>query len=48
VANPIHLSATPVEYRHAPPTLGQDTDAILQTLGRSPNEISTLRERGIV
>lgn len=48
VANPIHLSATPVEYRHAPPTLGQDTDAILQTLGRSPAEISTLREKGIV
>jgi crotonobetainyl-CoA:carnitine CoA-transferase CaiB-like acyl-CoA transferase len=48
VANPIHLSATPIEYRSAPPTLGQHSDAILRALGRSNAEISTLRETGVI
>jgi crotonobetainyl-CoA:carnitine CoA-transferase CaiB-like acyl-CoA transferase len=48
VANPIHLSATPIEYRSAPPTLGQHSDAILRALGRSKAEISTLRETGVI
>lgn len=48
VANPIHLSATPVEYRHAPPTLGQHTDEVLRALGRSAAEIAALREAGII
>ena len=29
IGNPLNLSATPVTYRHAPPTLGQHTDAVL-------------------
>lgn len=29
VANPIRLSGTPVQYRRAPPTLGQHTDEVL-------------------
>jgi len=29
VANPIAMSATPVQYRHAPPRLGQDNDQVL-------------------
>ena len=48
VANPIRFSDTPVEYRHAPPTLGQDTDAVLRSLGRSNAEIAGLRKAGIV
>jgi len=48
VANPIHLSATPVDYRRAPPTLGQDTDQVLRRLGRSDEEIARLRTAGIV
>ena len=48
VANPIHLSATPIEYHSAPPTLGQHTDAVLRALGRSNAEISTLRETGVI
>jgi crotonobetainyl-CoA:carnitine CoA-transferase CaiB-like acyl-CoA transferase len=48
VANPIHLSATPVKYRAAPPTLGQDTDAVLHELGRSNEEIAALRSKSIV
>ena len=48
VANPIRLSATPVDYRRAPPTLGQDTDAVLRELGRSDAEIAELRQKGVV
>jgi crotonobetainyl-CoA:carnitine CoA-transferase CaiB-like acyl-CoA transferase len=48
VANPIHLSATPVEYRAAPPTLGQNTDAVLRELGRSGEEIAALRSKSVV
>ena len=32
VGNPIKLSRTPVEYRSAPPTLGQHTEGVLATL----------------
>ena len=32
VANPIRLSATPVEYRNAPPMLGRDTASALEGL----------------
>jgi crotonobetainyl-CoA:carnitine CoA-transferase CaiB-like acyl-CoA transferase len=48
VANPIRLSATPIEYHSAPPTLGQHTDAVLRTLGRSDAEIAILRATGII
>jgi len=48
VANPIHLSATPVDYRRAPPTLGQDTVPLLRALGLSDAEISELRRTGVV
>jgi len=42
------LSLTPGAVRHAAPRLGEDTDAVLQELGRSPAEIAALRERGLV
>jgi crotonobetainyl-CoA:carnitine CoA-transferase CaiB-like acyl-CoA transferase len=48
VANPIHFSATPIEYRRAPPLLGQDTEAVLKELGRDEAEIAALRAAGIV
>lgn len=32
-ANPIKFSDTPIEYRMAPPTLGQHTDQVLQEFG---------------
>ena len=48
VANPIRFSTTPVEYRHAPPLLGQDTEAILGELGRSGEDIAALRTAGVV
>ena len=43
VASPIKLGATPVQYRLAPPLLGEHTDAVLCEFGLSPVEIETLR-----
>ena len=48
VANPINLSATPVDYRNAPPTLGQHTDAVLLELGYDALEINRLRAAVLV
>jgi len=46
---PVKLSATPGAVRHAPPTLGQHTDAILrQDLGLSATAIATLRQDRVV
>jgi crotonobetainyl-CoA:carnitine CoA-transferase CaiB-like acyl-CoA transferase len=49
VANPIKFSATPIEYKHAPPTLGQHTDEILHTLlNMRDEEIAALRNNKII
>jgi glutaryl-CoA transferase len=48
IANPIHFSATPVRYRHAPPLLGEHTDALLAELGTTAEDIRTLRTEGVV
>ena len=48
VANPIRFSATPIDYRLAPPLLGQDTEAVLRELGRTPEQIAALRTEGVV
>jgi crotonobetainyl-CoA:carnitine CoA-transferase CaiB-like acyl-CoA transferase len=48
VANPIRLSFTPISYRRAPPTLGQDTNDVLRELGRSEDAIKALRKAGVV
>jgi crotonobetainyl-CoA:carnitine CoA-transferase CaiB-like acyl-CoA transferase len=48
VGLPFQLSATPASIRTPPPTLGQDTDAILAELGYEPTEIVGLRARGVV
>jgi crotonobetainyl-CoA:carnitine CoA-transferase CaiB-like acyl-CoA transferase len=49
VASPLRLSETPVEYRLAPPTLGQHNDEILKgLLGRSDGEMKRLKDAGIV
>jgi formyl-CoA transferase len=42
------LSATPGAHRRNAPGLGQDSDAVLQALGLSPEQIAQLRARGIV
>ncbi|QBF24542.1 CoA transferase [Pseudomonas tructae] len=49
VASPIRLSKTPVEYRHAPPLLGEHTEQILgEVLGLSNAEIERLRVARVV
>jgi crotonobetainyl-CoA:carnitine CoA-transferase CaiB-like acyl-CoA transferase len=49
VANPMRLSATPVEYRSAPPLLGEHTFEVLHSiLGIDPAEIDALMDRGVI
>jgi len=49
VASPLRLSKTPVEYRLAPPLLGQHNDEVYQgLLGKNAGEIEKLRSAGII
>jgi crotonobetainyl-CoA:carnitine CoA-transferase CaiB-like acyl-CoA transferase len=49
VASPMRFSATPVEYKLPPPTLGQHTEEILrEVLGMDAAAIAGLREKKIV
>jgi crotonobetainyl-CoA:carnitine CoA-transferase CaiB-like acyl-CoA transferase len=49
VASPMRFSATPLEYKRPPPTLGQHTDEILrEILGMDASAIAKLRETKIV
>src|SRR5450830_973837 len=49
VASPIRLSDTPVQYRHAPPTLGQHTRAVLaERLGLGEAELDQLTQQGVL
>jgi crotonobetainyl-CoA:carnitine CoA-transferase CaiB-like acyl-CoA transferase len=48
VGFPVKLSATPCSVKRPAPELGENTEEILESLGRSRDQISELRERGIV
>ena len=48
VASPMRLSATPVSYRSAPPTLGQHTNEVLLELGLSEARITALYAAQVV
>ena len=49
VASPLRLSATPVEYRNAPPLLGEHTDTVLQRLLQlSAEQIAGLRHKAVL
>jgi crotonobetainyl-CoA:carnitine CoA-transferase CaiB-like acyl-CoA transferase len=49
VASPLRLSRTPVSYRVPPPTLGADTEAVLEAeLGLTSEEIARLRAVGAI
>ncbi len=49
VGSPIRLSDTPVQYRTAPPQLGQDTRQVLsEVLGLSQEAIDSLEKQGVL
>ena len=49
VASPIRLSETPVEYRNAPPLLGEHTRQVLeQVLGLHADGVEALRQSGVL
>jgi len=49
VASPIRLSETPVEYRHAPPLLGEHTEVVLaEVLGLDAEAVQRLRGAGVL
>ncbi len=49
VANPIRMSATPVDYVRPPPLLGADTDSVLSgLLGLDDAERTRLRSAGVI
>ncbi|QEA38003.1 CoA transferase [Pistricoccus aurantiacus] len=48
VANPLRFDGESRTSRQPPPTLGQDSDAILTEMGLSTADIAQLREQGII
>ncbi|MCK7594537.1 CaiB/BaiF CoA transferase family protein [Pseudomarimonas salicorniae] len=49
VANPLRLSASPVEFTHAPPLLGADTREVLQLrLALDDGTLERLQEQGVI
>ena len=49
IANPLKLSATPPDYRIAPPLLGAHTEEVLgRALGLDAAALAALREKGVV
>lgn len=48
IRGPMRFSATPVEHKIGPPVLGEHTDDVLRSLGKSAEEIAKLKSEGIV
>ncbi len=49
IRNPVLFSRTQLEYRTAPPVLGQDTAAVLKSmLDMTDSELTALRAAGVV
>jgi len=49
IGSPIKLSGTPVEYRRAPPLLGEHTDGVLKRLaGLDEATLEELKARGVI
>ena len=48
VASPMKFSDTPVQYRRAPPLLGEHTEQVLAEFGVGPAEVEALRRAHVV
>lgn len=49
IANPVKFTETPIDYKKAPPLLGEDTDLKLtELLGLSAAEMTELRASGVI
>ena len=49
IANPVRLSETPVDYRFAPPLLGEHTSEVLQDLlGMDNATFASLKKKGVI
>ena len=49
IGNPVKFSETPVDYRYAPPRMGEHTDEVLgELLGLGADEIARLRTAGVI
>lgn len=48
IANPVHLSETPVSYRLPPPVLGQHNAEVLAGLGYDPADVARLEASGVI
>ena len=48
VASPMKFSATPVQYRRPPPTLGEHTAEVLRELGLLEADIAALRDAKVI
>ncbi|MGH8741091.1 MAG: CaiB/BaiF CoA transferase family protein, partial [Burkholderiales bacterium] len=49
VASPMRFSATPLDYRRAPPLLGEHTEEVLRgLLGKSAAQLAELRAAGVI
>jgi crotonobetainyl-CoA:carnitine CoA-transferase CaiB-like acyl-CoA transferase len=49
IASPMKFTGTPVQYRYAPPMIGQQTDEVLrEQLGLGDGDLADLREKGII
>jgi crotonobetainyl-CoA:carnitine CoA-transferase CaiB-like acyl-CoA transferase len=48
VASPVRMSRTPVQYRRAPPLLGEHTAEVLGEFGIDPAQCATLKEQGAI
>jgi crotonobetainyl-CoA:carnitine CoA-transferase CaiB-like acyl-CoA transferase len=49
LANPIKFSETPIQYRSAPPALGEHTDQVLrELLGVDSLQLAQLREKSVI
>ena len=48
VASPVRMSRTPVQYRRAPPLLGEHTAEVLREFGVDAAQCATLQEQGAI